>query len=112
MVKGTQMKPCHPFQSSNSHISSSGVLPEAAELVLVDDGKSEGGGLLAQLHPLHFEEVDVRGEGPEQVEDVVTAVVPDDPLALDRGTEADLLLLVVDDRVGEDLELGAGRSGH
>ena len=71
--------------------------PETAQLVFVHDGEPKGCGLLAQLHPLHLEEVDVRGEGPEQVEDVVAAVVPDDPLALDRGAEADLLLLVIDD---------------
>jgi hypothetical protein len=39
---------------------------------------TQGSGLFAQLHVCDLEEVDVRGEGPEQVQDVVPAVVADD----------------------------------
>ena len=85
----------------------SGNKPEAAQLVLVNDGEPKGGGLFAQFHPFHFEEVDVWGEGAQEVEDVVAAVVADDALALDGRAEANLFVLVVDHRVRQDLQLRA-----
>lgn len=64
--------------------------------------------LLAQLHSLDLEEVDVGREGAEEVKDVVASVVPDDSLVLDRGAQLHLLALVSDHLVRKDLQLVAG----
>ena len=75
--------------------------------MFVSDGEAERARLLAQLQlgGLGRQEVDVRRERPQQVQDVVPAVVADDALALDGRAEFHLLTLVVDDFVSGDLQL-------
>ncbi len=44
----------------------------------IDQNITKSFSLLAQFDPIHLEEVDVRRESPQEVQDVVSTVIADD----------------------------------
>lgn len=84
------------------------LLAQAGQAVAVLPGEALALALRRQLLALHGQEVEVGGEGAQQVQDVVAAVVPDDALALDGGAQLHRVVLLVQDVVPLDLRSAPG----
>lgn len=60
--------------------------------------------LWRQLLSIHRQEVEVRREGTEKVQNVVAAIISDDALTLDRGAQLHCLIFLVQHAVPLDLK--------
>lgn len=81
------------------------LLAQAAQFMLMLDGKAERLHLLAQLLALELQEVHVRRKGAQQVQYVVAPVVADNAFALDRRAQFDFFVLIVDHFVGQNFQM-------
>lgn len=89
------------------------LLAQAGQAVAVLAGEALQLALGGQLLAVHQQEVEVGGEGAQEVQDVVAPVVADDALALDGGAQLHDLILLVEDVVPLNLVVAAriGKGG-
>lgn len=59
--------------------------------------------LRRELLSVNWEEVEVGGESTKKVQDVMSAIIPNDSLAFDGGTQLHLLVLLIQNTVSLDL---------
>lgn len=84
------------------------LLSEAGQAVAVLAGETLSHTLRGKLLPFHRQEVQVGGEGPQKVQDVVASIVANYALTLNRGTQLHGLILLIQHIVS--LNLGVGES--
>lgn len=80
-------------------------LSQTSQTVFMFHREAKSTCLLAQFHTLELQEIHVRWKGPQEVQDVMSAVVSNDSLALDTRAEFNLLICIVDDFVRKDFKL-------
>ncbi len=81
-------------------------MPQRSKLVRKLDRETQGLHGRLELIVVESEEVDVGWKGAKKVQDVVTAVVANDSLALDWRTQLKLFPAGVEHLVRQDLQLG------
>lgn len=61
--------------------------------------------LQRKLFSIHHQKVEVRGESAQKVQDIMTSIISDDALTLNRGAQLHTLIFLVQDAVLLNLKL-------
>lgn len=80
------------------------LLAETSQAVAVLAGESLALTLWGQLLSAHRQEIEVRGESTQKVQNIVSAIISDDAFTLDRGAQLHCVVLLVQHAVSLDLK--------